>query len=314
MGMHDKQLTLSIVIVNHNGHHFLAECIESIRLHVTCTHEVIIVDNASTDGSAHYIATHFPAVHLIKNDVNIGFAGGNNTGVRKAKGELVLLLNNDTRLLSSIDDAVAEFTQVNVGAVGAHLFYEDGRNQPSVGYEHTPLRIVLSWVGLSKFPMLPTVFRRLECAANFYEDKHDHVHWVSGAFLMTRRDLWHDIQGLDESYFMYMEDVEYCKQVRNLDFDIAYIPTVEVMHYEGGGQAWIGQLALIQTMRSYRLFLTKHYGSAVALLTGMFLSLVMAARVPFYTLRFKLKKSVIDSEKATAYAIAARLALSRQLE
>jgi len=162
--MQDKPPQLSIVIVNYNGHRFLADCMKSIRRYVRCDHEVILVDNASTDGSVHYIATHFPTVRLIESAVNTGFTGGNNIGVRAANGELVLLLNNDTKLLGSVDDAVAEFNHANVGALGAHLFYGDGRNQTSVGYEHTPLRIVLSWVGLSKYAALPTLFRRIECA------------------------------------------------------------------------------------------------------------------------------------------------------
>lgn len=301
---------LSIVIVNYNGLRFLDECIASIAAHVQCSHEVIIVDNASADDSVAYIERNFPHVHLIRSAVNTGFTGGNNIGVRAARGELVLLLNNDTKLLTPIDAAVEAFQDASLGALGVHLFYGDGRNQPSVGYEHTPARIVLSWVGLPSVAGLPTVFRRTETSADFYDRSHADVAWVSGAFLLTRRTLWNAIGGLDERYFMYVEDVDYCKHVQLQGFRVAYLPEVRVCHYEGAGKAWIGQAALTRTVRSYKLYLTKHYGAVVARLTGAVLGMVLGLRVPVYLVRKKLKGSTIAAEKATGYAAAARQALS----
>ena len=266
---------LSIVIVNYNGLRFLDECIASIAQHVRCSHEVIVVDNASADGSAQYIESAFPQVRLICSDVNTGFTGGNNLGVRAAQGDLVLLLNNDTKLLGPIDDAVDAFGNAKLGALGVHLFYGDGRNQPSVGYEHTPLRVVLSWLGLASVHALPSVFRRTETRTTFYEQRHADVAWVSGAFLLTRRSLWDAIGGLDERYFMYVEDVDYCKHVHLHGYTVAYLPSVQVCHYEGAGKAWIGQSALTRTVRSYRLYLHKHYGALVARATGLLLACLL---------------------------------------
>lgn len=287
----DSLVQLSIVIVNYNGRHFLDECLSSIRQLVLSSHEVVIVDNASSDGSAEHIEANFPEVKLVRSSKNTGFTGGNNLGVQAARGELILLLNNDTKLLTPLDQAIDKFKDAKLGALGVHLVYCDGRNQPSVGYVHTPFRILLSWIGLSKFEWLPSLFRRTEYAPKFYESSHDNVAWVSGAFLLTRRDLWHKIGGLDERYFMYVEDVDYCKQLKYLGFMVSYIPSVKVVHYEGGGKAWIGQGALVRTMRSYRIYLSKHYGGLVSKMTGLLLSLVMALRVPIYYLRFKVKNS-----------------------
>lgn len=308
--MNHSHLTLTIIVVNYNGLRFLEECIKSLEQFVSCEHEVIIVDNASSDGSADYIATHFPNVQLIRSETNLGFAGGNNIGARAARGELLLLLNNDTKLLSSIEDAVSAFNLPEMGVAGAHLFYEKGTNQPSVGYEHTPLRILLSWLGASYCATLPSVFRRTEHRPSYYDICHDHVAWVSGAFLMTRHSLWNLIGGLDEKYFMYMEDVDYCKQVRDKGFTVAYIPTVSVIHYEGGGKTWIGQSALTRTIQSYRIYLEKHYGQISSLVTGMLLSPIMAIRVPYYYFRFRFRGSIIDLEKSIGYAAAASLASS----
>jgi N-acetylglucosaminyl-diphospho-decaprenol L-rhamnosyltransferase len=301
---------LSIVIVNYNGMRFLDECIASIAQHVHCSHEVIIVDNASADDSAQYIESTFPHAHLIKSPVNTGFTGGNNIGVRAAQGDLVLLLNNDTKLLSPIDDAVGAFDNPALGALGVHLFYGDGRNQPSVGYEHTPLRIVLSWLGLASVNALPNVFRRTETRTAFYDQPHANVAWVSGAFLLTRRSLWSTIGGLDERYFMYVEDVDYCKHVQLNGYTVAYLPTVQVCHYEGAGKAWIGQGALTRTVRSYRMYLHKHYGALVARTTGLLLAAVLALRVPLYALKHWLQGNAIAGEKAKGYAAAAKQALA----
>jgi len=301
---------LSIVIVNYNGLRFLDECIASIAAHVHCSHEVIVVDNASADDSVAHITRNFPHVRLIASAVNTGFTGGNNMGVREARGELVLLLNNDTKLLSPIDAAVVAFDDARLGALGVHLFYGDGRNQPSVGYEHTPLRILLSWLGLASVAVLPTVFRRTETSAAFYEQRHADVVWVSGAFLLTRRTLWNAIGGLDERFFMYVEEVDYCKQVQLRGFRVAYLPDVRVCHYEGAGKAWIGRAALTSTVRSYKLYLSKHYGDLVAHLTCAALAMVLWLRVPVYVARQRLQGSTIAGEKAAGYAAAARQALT----
>ena len=307
--MNDLPLTLSIIVVNYNGLRFIDECVQSVGKYVTCPHELIIVDNASSDGSADYIATQFPHILLIRNMVNVGFAGGNNIGARAASGELLLLLNNDTKILTTIDDAVSAFRFPSLGVVGVHLVYGDGSNQPSVGHEHTPMRILLSWLGLSGCTKLPSIFRRTEQSSRFYGRYHGQTAWVSGAFLMTRSSLWNSIGGLDEQYFMYMEDVDYCKQVRDRGFTVAYIPTVQVTHYEGGGKAWVGQSALTRTTRSYRIYLAKHYGLFASLATTIVLSLILAIRVPFYLLRFGLAGSIVDREKSSGYAVAARHAL-----
>ena len=109
---------------------------------------------------------------------------------------------------------------------------------------------------------------------------------------------------------MYVEDVDYCKHVRLRGYAVAYVPEVHVVHYEGAGKAWIGQGALTRTVRSYRLYITKHHGHAVATITGAALALVLALRVPAYALRHLLQGRQIDREKAVGYAAAARQALT----
>lgn len=298
-------MKISIIIVNYNGKHFLADCVASIGSFVPTPYELIIVDNASVDGSADYIAESLPGVKLIRSDRNLGFTGGNNLGAKYATGELLLLLNNDTLLKSSIDPMIAAFSDPKLGVLGCRLFYGNGQNQPSVGYAHTPLRIVLSWIGAGRNRWMPTLFKRAECATDFYTSSHDQVAWVSGACLLTPRVLWERLGGLDERYFMYVEDVDYCKRVRDLGFRVAYTPSVEVIHYEGAGKEWIGAAALQRTTRSYLIYLTKNNGKVVASCTGLVLALVLSSRCLAYSVLTLIRREPLLADKLRGYWAAA---------
>lgn len=302
-------MLLSILIVNYNGMRFLHDCLSSIEEHVHCKHEVIIVDNASVDGSVDFIRHNFPWVKLIASQINTGFTGGNNLAASSASGDLLLLLNNDTVLLSDIQPALDSIREVKVGIVGAHLQYGDTRNQPSAGYAHTPLRLILSWIGLSNFKLLPSVFRRVETSLDFYANDKSDLDWVSGAFLLTPRSLWEKLAGLDERYFMYVEDVDYCRRVKEAGYSINYVANVDVCHYEGAGRAWIGEAALMRTMTSYVLYLRKYYGDVVILATIFSLGLVMFSRALAFQVANMLSPSQVLREKKTAYFKAARFLL-----
>ncbi|MFZ3071861.1 MAG: glycosyltransferase family 2 protein [Thermodesulfobacteriota bacterium] len=292
---------LSIIIVNYNGVKFLTECLNSIEEHVSRPHEVIVVDNASTDGSVELIKENFQRVRLIRSGENRGFSGGNNIGARRASGELMLLLNNDTRLLTPLDAAIEEFGRdERLGALGCRMYYGDGRKQPSIGFEATPLRLVLSWLGLGRFAFLPDIFRRVEMDEKQYARRQDNVAWVSGAFLMTRKSVWDRLGGLDERYFMYMEDVDYCKRVRMEGFRVAYIPEVEMVHYVGSAKEWIGEKALLNTMNSYIEY-TKQFQRRWLLFLRFFLSAVMLLRVIAYSVQSFFSASGVVRDKARAF-------------
>lgn len=276
--MASKAPDVSVVIVNYNGLAFLPDCLESLRhAFARFTHEVIVVDNASSDGSQAWLS--------MRNDIrylplprNTGFTGGNNVGVDAANGEIVLLLNNDTVLETPLDHLIELAKQPGVGVVGCRLQYGDRRPQFSVGLEHQALRIVLSWLGLEKRHGLPSVFRRLVTDPAFYVTSHPNVDWVSGAVLATPRSIWQALGGLDESFFMYCEDVDYCKRVRDAGYRVAYDHNVLVTHFEGAGKAWIGTPALLRTVRSYFIYLEKHAGILHARWCAAGLSAVFALR------------------------------------
>lgn len=303
---------LSIIIVNYNGGRYLPDCLRSIRQRVTMEHEVIMVDNASTDGSCEYVQRQHPDVHVIANGTNAGFSVANNIGVRHSKAGLILLLNNDTLLLTSLEAAVHEFEQDDrLGALGCKIFYGDGKFQPSIGYEHTPLRMIFSWTGIGSFRAAPSIFKLVDNNETHYAKPRKAVPWVSGAFLMTRRVLWDRLGGLDERYFMYVEEADYCTRIYRAGYRIAYNPHVEIIHYCGSGKDSARKEAFIHTMNSYIIYARKFHGSWSELCIRAALSVVMALRgVSLYGVSF-LSRHRQARNKARAYAAAVRQLLSK---
>ena len=279
-----KNPDVSVLIVNYNGLRFLDECLESIKTAFSrYSYEVVVVDNASSDGSQACLQARSD-IRYIESLENTGFTGGNNLAARSARGKVLLLLNNDTRIEGQLDSLIDQALAEQVGAAGSRLVYSDGRTQFSVGFHHRPLRLVLSWLGLEKKHRLPSIFRRMETDPAYYEQSHTSVDWVSGACLATRREIWERLGGFDEAFFMYCEDVDYCLRVRNSGFKVAFVAETCVTHYEGAGRPWIGGMALQRTGRSYLIFTQKHFGSYFAKLVGFSLAMLFTLRSMVFAL------------------------------
>lgn len=286
---------VSVLIVNYNGLRFLEECLASIKTaFIKYSFEIVVVDNASQDGSQSYLRNRND-IRYAESRVNLGFTGGNNLAAQHARGHILLLLNNDTKVNANLDPLIDQVTQKGTGAAGARLVYGDGRVQFSVGLHHHPLRLIFSWMGLEKKHNLPSIFRRIESDPSFYDATHEEVDWVSGACLATPSELWKQLHGLDDTFFMYCEDVDYCLRVRQAGHRVAYVADTLVTHYEGAGRPWIGEAALGRTARSYGLYLYKHYSASIARLTSLAIAAVFFARA----LAFKAA-SALQREKSTS--------------
>jgi GT2 family glycosyltransferase len=301
---------VSVVIVNYNGLRFLPECLDTVRAAFTrYSAEVIVIDNASVDGSQAFLRTR-PDIRYIESTENLGFTGGNNRAAREATGRVLLLLNNDTRCDGSLDALIDEALQPEVGVAGCHLVYGDGRLQFSVGFEHTPVRIALSWLGLEKQWRTPDVFRRVQTRPGFYAQSSPSVDWVSGACLATRREVWERLGGLDDAFFMYCEDVDYGRRVRQLGLRASYRADVTVTHYEGAGKAWAGRATVLRTLRSYLLFVTKHFGRGAASRLALSLGLVFSAKALAHAGRAVLSQTAerraLQRDKRNGYFNAAQ--------
>ena len=276
--MSRHKIILSILIVNFNGRDFLASCLNSIYRHVNISSEIIFFDNASEDDSVKFIKERYPEVKIINNDTNIGFSCGNNIAAKYAKGKYILLLNNDTIIQSTINPLIKIMdSNIDIGVLGCRLLYPKGQQQESMGHIPNILNIIFSWTPLAKiFPRCSFFQRVIFAKSELYKEKFYQVGWVSGAFLLTKATLWYRLGGLDEQYFMYMEDVDYCRRVLEDKNLVVFSSLCKVTHLEGSGRPWLGEKAILNTVYSYLIYAKKFYG-----LRGQFFLRIMLAPVFF---------------------------------
>ena len=296
---------LSILIVNFNGKHFLPECLLSLRKHVTVSHEIIMVDNASSDGSVEYVRQAHPEVKIVYNRTNLGFAAGNNQGARVARGRYSLLLNNDT-VVRSISPLIARMeSDAHIGVLGCRLLYGDGCLQESIGYSPSVLSLVLSWTPLWHLFPSSKIFRRTVVGVSgLYQQEYTDVDWVSGACLLTRSALWGHLGGLDEKYFMYMEEVDYCRRVRSVGLRVGYSCACQVTHFEGAGRPWVGESALLSTADSYMVYVSKFHGRVAVLVLRLLMVPVFMMRSLAFWAVYMVRIDSFGAEKGRAFFMA----------
>lgn len=261
---------VSVIIVNYNGKHFLAECIESINRHIPVAHETIIVDNASSDGSCEFIKEHFPAVKLICSEDNNGFAKGNNMGAKIAEGEYLLLLNNDAFLRDDVSPGLKLLEQEDIGIVGAKMYGREGEYRYSCGYFPSPSKMfILSSRQKRDGPFLHGDFT--DSDRPYYQ-----VDWIEGSLLLVTARLWNELEGLDEDYFMYGEDVDFARRARLKGHKTVYCPSVSYTHIGGYNDSRMSLLAK-GFRRHMKKFLSpwKRFLGNMVLDAGMFLRVLM---------------------------------------
>jgi hypothetical protein len=256
---------LSIVIVSFNAKQDLARCLESLHDPVPATpHEIIVVDNASSDGSAES-ARRWTDVQVIESGSNLGFARGTNVGIRASRGTMLLLLNSDTVVpAGAVDRLVEEIRRdERVAVVGPRLVDSEGRAELSFGSMIGPfneLRQKLLVRGHAA--RAPVLSRRVEAMTS----RAGYPDWVSGACLLVRRADAEAVGLLDERYFMYAEDVDFCAAIRARGGLVRFASAVTIVHARGRSVAG----ARAATQRAYRrsqlAFYEKHHPRWVPLL------------------------------------------------
>ncbi len=245
---------LSIVIVNWNTSDLLNRCLASLlRCPQRCSFEVIVVDNASSDGSSEMVMREFPMVRLIQNTTNLGFARANNQGIQASQGRYVLLLNSDTVVPEGTLASLASFMDQHpdAGACGPRLLRPDGTPQP-YAFGGDPTLGYLLARGLKQL----LLHRYLH---DWATDTVQKVDWVSGACLLVRRQAIEQVGLLDENIFMYFEDNDWCLRMRKAGWKVYYNPRVEVIHI-GGQSLAKNPSAQRSYYRSLEYFYAKHYG------------------------------------------------------
>jgi GT2 family glycosyltransferase len=250
---------LDIVIVSYNARADLEACLTSIHAAPParpCT--VVVVDNASRDGSAEAVAGRWPGVCLIRNPANLGFAAANNVGIRASKGDLVLLLNSDTIVPAGALDRLAAALERNPRAAIAGPRLVDARGVPELSFG----RALSPWnearqrlVGALYDRGVPAVRRWV---ARRLSTEH-WPEWVSGACLLVRRADAEAVGLLDERYFMYGEDVDFCAAVRARGRGVLFTPDAEIVHLRGRSRASAPEATRAAYRRSQIAFYAKHH-------------------------------------------------------
>ena len=254
------KLTLSVLIINWNTRQLLKECLQSIyQQSHQLRFEVIVVDNGSQDGSAQMVRQHFPQVRLLQNSHNVGFATANNQAAKLAQGEFLLLLNSDTVLHQPIFDQLVAFArQTKAGVVGPKLVNTDGSLQPSAG-SLPSLISIFSQQGLPLHKLRLSSWPVLQSASPEFYAHPRQVGWVSGACLLTPRKLYRQLSGLDETIFMYMEEVDYCARVQQTGRQIWLLPEVQVMHVGAGSSTTGRHRPIVRLHQGLYYYFAKHH-------------------------------------------------------
>jgi len=249
--------TLDIVIVSYNTRGELAACLASLAAHPPAgLREIVVVDNASSDGSADAVRRDWPEVRLVQLDRNLGFAAANNTALRQSQSDLVLLLNSDTVVPSGAVDALIDrLTASGAVAAGPLLVDADGRPELSYGPMLTPageLRQMLR----GRLARSRTAIGRRYAAGLVARERE--VDWVSGACLLVSRAAALEAGFLDERYFFYEEDVDFCAALRARGGRVLFTPAARIVHLRGRAAGRSGGAARQAYDRSHLLFYAKH--------------------------------------------------------
>ncbi len=295
-------MKLSIIVVSWNIQEDLLTCLRSIEENEpSCTFEVIIVDNASTDGTAGMIKKCFSEVKLIINHENRGFAAANNQAFELSRGEYVLLLNPDTILHPKSLDILVKFMDSNedVGACGPKLLDTDGSNQNSVRcfpsfrgalHRHTAFK----FLGIFKGEYKKWVMY------DFNNDKQRDVDQVMGAALMVRRSVTEQVGVMDERFFMYYEEVDLCYRIKQAGWRIVHIPEAVITHIGGGSSGQIPVSKRIMAMTSLLKFFRKHRGKfATRLFSCVFKPAVILRdlmNIVFGTIKYIFATATLDRQ------------------
>ena len=264
--MSDKPV-LSIAIVNWNTREMLRDALRSIyEAPPPFAFEVVVVDNASHDGSAAMVVSEFPQVLLVANTANTGYAEGNNQAIAKLSGAFVLLLNPDVILpVGGLETAVRFMeSHKDAGALGVRQVYPDGTLQRSVRGFPTPLAMVWELLGLSRlFPNSATfgAYRM----TYFTYDRVAEVDQPMGTFLLMRREVIDKIGALDEAFPIFFNEVDWCLRCKRAGWKIFYTPDVQVIHYGGASTVQVGAAMAWESRRGLLKFYTKHYSAPMYL-------------------------------------------------
>jgi GT2 family glycosyltransferase len=297
---------VSVVIVSWNTRNILRDCLQSVWAQtqdVEC--EVIVIDNASGDGSADMVRREFAQAVLVANPDNKGFAAANNLGIDRAKGRYVLLLNPDTIVLDGAIDKAVAFADAHPHAavVGCRVLNSDGTLQRSCFMFPSALNLFL----------LATYLDRIFPRNRFFG--RDRMTWwdagdsrpvdvVSGCFMLVRREAIDQVGKLDETYFIYGEETDWCYRFAQAGWSVLFTPDAQIVHLGGRSSDLMKLPMRLQLRASILLFIKRHRGRLSYIMSSVAVSLFFALRAPFWLAKaaFSARTRSMDWQTAKTYA------------
>jgi GT2 family glycosyltransferase len=284
-------IMVSVVIVSWNARGYLVQCLNSLSSEV-CRYpmEIVVVDNASSDGSAESVAHEFPHVHLIRNSSNLGFAKANNIGISSSSGQYVCLVNSDVKVKPDCITRLVEYCEQHptVGIVGPRIIGADGKLQRSCR------SFPNLWNMFCRALALDSLFPRSRWFSGFLlyhwsQDCLRHVDILTGCFWLVRRQALAQVGLLDERFFMYGEDMDWCKRFWLRGWQLTFIPSAEAIHYGGASSANAPVRFYIERHRADLQYWKMHHSRPAVFCFFLICCLHLMLRALGYSLAFVLK-------------------------
>lgn len=297
---------LSIIVISYNTLELTQECLASVFQEApNCSFEVIVVDNNSEDGSARMITGEFPSVRLIENKENKGFAAANNQGFEIATGKNFLLLNSDTIVMGDVLQQSVDFLieHQEVGAMGCRVLNTDGTTQLTCSMFPSNLNLLIMTTGLDRLRW-PKFLSRYQMRYWDRDTVRD-VEVISGCYLLIRAELVKSVGALDEDFFFFGEETEWCERIRDAGWALRFAPVGEIIHHGGGSVKKLNYKRDVMLSRATILLHKKSRNLFSAIVCFFILVTFNFSRAVFWTLR-----SLFD-EKAKSRALHFRSVVSQ---
>lgn len=256
-------MDLSIIIVSYNTKDLTIQTIQSVvnTLETSIDYEIIVSDNNSTDGSIEMVEKYFSEVKLIKNKDNLGFPKGNNVAIKQALGRYILLLNSDTVVIDNCLEKCIKYMDLHkdIGVLGCKVVLKDGQLDHACkrGF---PIPEASLFYMLKLHKLFPNNKKFGQYTLDYlHEDETNEVDSLTGAFMMLRREAVDEVGLLDEEFFMYGEDIDWCYRIKEAGWKVVYYPEAKIIHYKGASSKKKRFKTLYEFHRAMILFYDKHY-------------------------------------------------------
>jgi GT2 family glycosyltransferase len=280
---------MAVVVVNYNTCPHLYACLETVRANGPS--EIVVVDNASSDGSADMVRSDYPEVILVSNPGNVGYGTAANQGIAHCRSKYVLLLNSDTRLKNGAVRELSDYLdqEPRVGIMAPRIVGFDGKPQEAAFPPLSPINVLVQETMLSRLTCYVPPLRDYYHPSS--EDRPRAVDWVLGAATAVRREAFESVGGFDEAFFMYSEETDLCYRVRRDGWEVHFAPVTTVMHAGGASTRQNRADMLSELYKSRELFYRRHRMWRQRVLSHLVVTYLMLRSILFASLKLRLLRA-----------------------